>query len=252
MSVRLVSIPREGSTDEECQDAADFDLERYRFAIADGATESWNAGSWARLLVGRYVELHDPAPNWGEWLPDLRERWRGATDQELAEGPGGLDWFLEERYNLGAYATFLGLFLRPDADYLGFSWQALAVGDSCLFQIRGDAIVAAFPMDHSREFNSVPWLIGSRSSDDIPTAHGQSVAGRLIPGDRLWLMTDALACWFLHAAENEEAPWRRIQAILDGTRPIEMFRAWLAEQRTVQRIRNDDTTLLSIQVQSPE
>ncbi len=249
--VRLVRVPRTGSSLEECQDAADFDLDRHRFAIADGATESWNSGIWAQMLCADYVRLREPAPAWAAWLPDLRHAWQVATDHELARDPAEMDWFLEDRYHLGAYATFLGLYLRPDADALGFSWLALAVGDSCLFQIRNDALVVAFPLERSADFNSVPWLIGSRGGDDIPTTHGVNLAGQLVPGDRLWLMTDALACWFLGQVEKEEAPWRRLQAILDGARPIDAFQAWLGEQRASQRIRNDDTTLLAITVQSP-
>jgi len=244
--VRLVRVPRAGA--DETQDAADFDLDRLRFAVADGATESWNAGPWARLLVEGYVEQDDPVPAWSTWLPLLRDVWQIRTDDELAATQGKLDWFLEERYQLGAYATFLGLFLRPDHDGLGYSWLALAVGDSCLFQVRDDALVAAFPVERSADFTSVPWLIGSRGGDDVPTAHGLSLAGRLVPGDRLWLMTDALACWFLAAAERDDSPWRRLQALLDGDEPVRAFEEWLDERRAAGEIRNDDTTLLAITV----
>src|SRR5262249_4841550 len=145
--VREERVPREGRTLDECQDAVAIDLSRHRFAVADGASESWNAALWARLLVETYTQLPDPAPAWGPWLQDLRQRWTEETDRSRASGPAELDWFLEDRYALGAYATFLGLALTPfpDPDDGGFSWIALALGDTCIFQVRGDTLVSSFP-----------------------------------------------------------------------------------------------------------
>lgn len=242
--IRLGRVPKDGMPLDDCQDAAEYDEERWRFAVADGATESWNSALWARLLVESYVAEIDPTPPWATWLPDLRARWTAQTEQ--ARGPAELDWFLEDRYALGAYATFLGVTLLPfpDPDDGGFSWVALALGDTCLFQIRGEQLVLAFPVGRSADFNSVPWLVGSRGSDEVPVSQGQNLAGRLLPGDRLLLMTDALACWFLTCCERGEKPWLRLLTILhaDG------FASWVQGLRTAHQLRNDDTTVLALKV----
>jgi hypothetical protein len=253
---RLERVPREGTTLDDCQDAGAYDLDRRRFAVADGATESWNARLWAQLLTDSYVQHPDPVPSWGAWLPELRQRWTEATDAALfdsrsaashgATGPAELDWFLEDRYALGAYATFLGVTLMPfpDPDEGGFSWVALALGDTCLFQVRHDQLVLAFPIGRSADFNSVPWLVGSRGGDEIPLARSMNLAGRLLPGDRLFLMTDALSCWFLGCCERGEKPWQRLLTILNAGG----FASWVGGLRSGHQLRNDDTTVLAIRV----
>src|SRR5829696_7044340 len=65
-------VPKSGHAAEECEDAIAGDPSAGRFAVADGASESYAAGHWARLLVDAFVTT-GPA---GDWLKDPREAWR--------------------------------------------------------------------------------------------------------------------------------------------------------------------------------
>jgi hypothetical protein len=58
-------------------------------------------------------------------------------------------------------------------------------------------------------------------------------------------MTDALAQWFLRAAEGSEKPWNTLQALAEiGCQ--QGFEEWIATLRDRRLLRNDDVTLLAV------
>jgi hypothetical protein len=233
---RTFRVPRGEHGVEECQDAAAADPATGRFAIADGAAESAESGLWARLLVESFVH-HPPEQPWPTWLAPLQRQWADAVRRPADAEP--LPWFLEGRYRDGAYATFLGLILD------GPHWFALALGDSCLFQVRGERLYVAFPLAHSAQFDNNPWLVGSRAGpDEAPLRQTRQLAGDCRPGDRLFLMTDALARWFLSGIEAGTRPWLPLEALF--AEPDDAFAAWIGRVRADRQVRNDDTTLVSI------
>ena len=140
---------------------------------------------------------------------------RGRSRSETRLGRGLLG-------RTGAFAAFLGIVLKNSPRPLGegpgvraYLWQAIAVGDTCLFHTRDSALLRAFPLDRSVAFGNRPQLVGSR----MPAAAvekrqrlwsdgcGQS-------GDRLWAMTDALAKWCLTEHEAGGNPWRELESLL--------------------------------------
>jgi hypothetical protein len=235
---RTFCVPRRGHPAEECEDAVATDPARGRFAIADGAAESAESGLWARLLVETFVHTPPEQP-WPDWLTPPRQQWTDAVRRPSEAEP--LPWFLEGRYRDGAYATFLGLVLD------GPRWFSLAVGDSCLFQVRGERLVAAFPLEHSSQFDNNPWLVGSRAGhDEAASRHSRQMTGECLSGDRLYLMTDALARWFLLAIETGARPWLPLETLL--AQPDDAFTDWVGRLRADRQLRNDDTTLVSIRL----
>ena len=66
------------------------------------------------------------------------------------------------------------------------------------------------------------------------------------PGDRLYLMTDALAQWFLHAQEQGGRPWQDVASALAAPQPDAAFAAWIEALRGREALRNDDVTLLAL------
>jgi hypothetical protein len=226
----LFRLPRRGRAVDECEDAAAGNLEQGRFAIADGASESVQAGLWARLLVESFVAANGEAA-WNALLDRARQSWTSAVPLPAVELP----WYLEVGLRQGAFATFLGVAIGES------EWDALAIGDSCLFQLRGDELVAHFPVDRSGDFGNSPWLIGSRPQSSVPMVHRR---GQWQSGDRLWLMTDALAQWFLSEIEAGRQPWDRLgRHVAEGGGG---FSGWVEDQRGLRRLRNDDVTLLAV------
>jgi hypothetical protein len=239
-------LPRRGHATTECQDAVAGDPARGRFAVADGASESAYAGEWARLLVEDFVEASGTVPAWPTRLPPLQARWAEAV--RAAPDAPPLPWYLEEPIARGAFATFLGLIVEPTPDAATpWSWQAQAVGDSCLFQLRHGQLLVRFPVNHSLDFGSTPRLVGSRPGPAGPRRQrGQGREGTAEHEDQFWLMTDALAQWFLRSHEEGQQPWEDLLPLLLAADPMAAFTAWVAEQRTTRKLRDDDVTFLVV------
>src|SRR5256885_10366862 len=97
---REFRLPRRGHRAEECEDACAGAPERGRFAVADGATESFQGGLWARLLVEDFVRSGELHPDWRSWLPPLQAHWADRASQKGPDEAGagnGLPWYLESR-----------------------------------------------------------------------------------------------------------------------------------------------------------
>jgi hypothetical protein len=230
-------LHKHGHRADEYEDALAADAERGRFAVADGATESAFAALWAGLLAESFIAARRP---WdlSAWLAEARRRWS-------AEVMGReLPWYAEMKRAEGAFATLLGLSVaRPSAEP-PWRWRAVAVGDSCLVRVRKGRHVQAFPLRTSAEFGNQPDLIGSR---DGPIPRPLQCSGSIKPGDRFFLMTDALAQWFLSSHENGGRPWEAIVALLAAARPDDAFAGWIEELRAAGGLRNDDVTLLVLE-----
>jgi hypothetical protein len=230
-------LPKGGCGDDEYEDAWAAEPARGRFAVADGASESSFAGLWSRLLAAGFVAARRP-PELASWLDGPRRRWAEAVM------PLDLPWYAEIKREEGAFAAFLGLSVRGPAAGKPGGWRAVAVGDACLVQVRGGREARSFPVRRSSDFGNQPRLIGSRRG---PTPEPEECAGSLRPGDRLFLMTDALAQWFLAAHEHGRRPWDAAARLWAAKRREAAFTAWVEKLRRRGGLRNDDVTLLMIE-----
>jgi hypothetical protein len=229
---RAWRLPKRDHTAEECEDAWAADPAAGRFAVADGASESAFAGLWARLLVDGFLAARRPRDIAG-WIGGARQKWSAAVM--------GLElpWYAEMKRAEGSFATLLGLQLRRDR------WRAVAVGDSCLVRLRGDGTARAFPLKGASEFDNQPGLICSRGEAPTGVCYAR---GSLAPGDRLLLMTDALAQWFLRACEEGQRPWDEMATWVSAEDSEGAFAAWAEDRRAARALRDDDVTLLTVEL----
>ncbi|MFD4242253.1 hypothetical protein ACFWP3_11760 [Streptomyces sp. NPDC058525] len=262
--------PKYGSTETECEDAVtvlpgcshDHMLrEPLTVGVSDGATESALAKDWARLLSRTAAEQAMERPDllaggaafeefaasavaqWDPWLAEY-------THARVAEGRP-LKWYEHTKLAEGAYATLLTARVDPDpgpetgASEQAWRWQAAALGDSCLFHLRDDRLVRAFPVVTAEEFGTVPDLFGSRNHDAaLLGRRTRFTEGRCLAGDRLFLMTDALAAWFLSSHDQDSA----VDQLLEFSGPEDLggFTRWLDGLRERQQLRNDDVAVVRI------
>jgi hypothetical protein len=233
-------LARRGHSSDEYEDAYAANPEAGRFAIADGAAESSYAGLWARLLVDGFAQPSAEVDLNGCWLKKLQQDWAAEVDGHP------LAWYAEVKREEGAFATLLGLVVRDPASE-GGAWYAQAVGDSCLFQVRGGCLIEAFPLTHGADFGNHPGLIGSRAppqSQRPPTP--QDRHGNWLAGDQFLLMTDALAQWFLRQTEAGRKPWESIARWRTEPEADVNFPTWIEDLRDRDGLRNDDVTLILI------
>jgi hypothetical protein len=176
-------------------------------------------------------------------LPAHQDRWSAEVDGR------SLPWYAEVKREQGAFATFLGLQVEPASRRHRYTWRAVAVGDSCLFQVRQGRLLQAFPISQSNAFDNSPWLIGSRDcSAGVLAKREIRAAGRGRPLDQLWLMTDALAQWFLRQQEADHEPADTLVSFLADSDPSQGFAAWIEALRDRGELRNDDVTWMAIQL----
>jgi hypothetical protein len=204
------------------------------FAIADGATETSFSGEWARLLTSAYAEkrLTTITP---DAIQPLSAEWEAKIAGQTAGAP--LPWYAETKLIDGAASSLVGLHITASG-----GWKAIGAGDSCLFQVRGMQVVASFPLSQPDEFNSRPLLISTQKGYNTALAELQA-EGEWLPGDMFYLMTDALAHWFLKRP-TDYIP--RLNSL--GPRRFEKLIHYL---RAEKLCKNDDVTFLRVRLNAP-
>ena len=245
------SLPKAGNSDEEYEDACSpaetcvyNDVDVFNFAVADGATETSFSGLWAKLLVSEYCAGQlATAKKISKSLPKLQTQWYEQVNTK------SLPWFAEEKLRSGAFSSILGLTVKSasSGENDALRWQAIAIGDSCFFQVRRDTLITSFPFSHSKQFNNRPSLLSSNPAYNADIEkYAIQKKGLLNLNDIFYLMTDALACWFLNAIECKEKPWEALRDL--GTDAAAPFPDWIGQLREKCQIRNDDVTLLRVHV----
>ena len=225
---------------EEYEDAASIAVEPWPVcaAVADGATESVFARAWAkqlaRGLVGRRATTAD---TFRDALSVWREAWQTTGDERTGERP----WYVEAKAEEGAFATVLGVSLHPDG-----RWQAVSIGDCCLFQVRADAIVRSWPFEEPNAFTNRPALVPSRSDQTVPPP--DTASGTWRPQDTFLLTTDAVAAWLLGGNASVDPGTPPVAPAVAIQWDEDTFRTAVEAARAEGALRNDDATLLVIHV----
>jgi hypothetical protein len=242
---RALYAPKEGSSDAQYEDAwaaseageasglvtASPNL---TVAVSDGASAAVFARDWARRLTAAFTT--------GEVGADATEAQIG----EIAAREGGLwrveaekkatSWHAQEKLENGSAATLLVMTLSSDER----RWDAFAVGDVCLFVVRGGKLKYTFPVTKSTGFDDRPALLSTEARATLPPV--KRFGNVIEAGDRYLLMTDALAAWFLTDFENKRLPWQTLPSDPDA------FTAFVQKERDAAKMKNDDATMIEIQV----
>jgi len=234
---RSFHLHKDSNEPDEYEDAFAGNAAAGRFAVADGASESSFASLWAKLLVEGFIAARGRTTL--NWLAPLQKRWAEAVDHLE------LDWFGEEKRDQGAFATFLGLVVQKPQSAEG-RWLAIAVGDCCLFQVRQNSLLASFPLHRSADFGNRPPLLCSRAVGRNVWWQANRAAGKWQRGDRFFLMSDALAEWFLRRHEHQRKPWDSLDGRLVEPNGTAALTAYVEQLRGKEELNNDDVTLLII------
>ncbi|MDQ1278940.1 MAG: hypothetical protein QG670_200, partial [Thermoproteota archaeon] len=97
------------------------------------------------------------------------------------------------------------------------------------------------------DFNNRPLLASSNPSKNLTITNGiKRYEDEWTRFDEFYLMTDALAKWFLKEYELKKQPW---QILTEKGKNNKKFRRWIDNLRETGEIRNDDVTLMCIKIQ---
>lgn len=239
MHLRVVfqgSVPKDESPDATNDDNVAADEKRQRFAISDGATESYHPALWSRILCEG-------------WTAGTRAATRTALQEsirsyEAACDPPSLSWSKQAAFERGSFATLIGLELRNHL------LRIVAFGDSIIvgWPIAGE--INSFPYSTAEEFDQRPLLLSTRMDANTFALQRQLVRASttlwpLAPGTVLLAMTDALGQWLLQRNAEQEA-----RQSLATIRTVEQLQQIVSTERAAGTMRRDDTTLLHLQAEA--
>lgn len=235
---------KEAEIPEDCQDACAQNDGKGCYAIADGVTHSFFPKEWATLLVEQFCENTDLSvakTDWRAWIAPIQKKWYEQVKEKINERNL---FYLTNSFNTkeSAASTFIGIEFNKDSS----TWEAMIVGDSCLFH-KSNTGFKSYLIEDSAEFTNRPEFFASFAKDD----HSEPifVSGNANPGDTFILATDALAKWIVEYKEVGE-----LDATLNTLKAVktkEQFYQFVHEARhdEVIRLVNDDVTLMLISVE---
>ncbi len=259
ISCQSFSLPKAGRSFVDCEDAyfpgepdnrqlyetAQQNVSIFRASVCDGATDSIFSKLWAQLLASAYGA--------GKWTrsidADSIKEEQSAWLEFVAKQK--LPWYAEEKAELGAFAAMAGLTLHDEQN----KWSAMAVGDCCIFHIRGSECIRSFPIDNSSAFSNFPLLLSSvaeRNSKNVFDSNQVILDGNWQSGDQFILMSDTVACWFLSQVESGNAD--QVITALDSAKSLDQFVSLIDQARTTSGgdgnvlMRDDDVTVTLIRV----
>jgi hypothetical protein len=233
--------PKDGTPSHEWEDGCAYSPRTGWFAVTDGASTGIRSREWAYFVAKCFVEDRPDemfvadgrhGERFVDWAASVRNRFDPNASEFLPlRAPQWVRAVGEER---GAFCTFLGGRLADSG------WEALAVGDCCLFHVSGgNAGLHTFPLSSPSDIGSAPMLVPSVvTSDSRLQREVRLGSGRFEPADALFVATDALSEWMLGALDHP-ALWPTLGRITSTG-----FAALCADLRQERQMRNDDVTLL--------
>ena len=239
---------KKGDTLDNCQDAFAINQKIDRYAIADGATLSFFPKEWAELLVSHFCNPEEPDFsfenfNWCDWIKPIQQRWLEKVSKIVQENKSYLLVDRLSNYE-SALSTFIGMEFNKERD----SWNAIVIGDSCLFhRNENESEFISYPLKSLEDFQFRPNSFASFERDNPVGDSPKEYEGFAKPGDIFILATDALSKYiFMH---NEIGKKDFIFKELLQIENPKHFEEFVKNARNAElKLVNDDVTLMVISV----
>lgn len=231
--------PKDFDFPDENEDAIELALDSSKIIISDGASESYDSKTWARLLVGNSIKLAELS---GDWLSGL------IADYEAKFDLANLPWSKQAAFARGSFATLLVIENLIEDEINLFS-----VGDSLAVLLNNTEFVESFPYLLSEEFKQRPELISTNSvlntfleSPDFISKRKKTWSIKDVSNPIVLCMTDALGQWALRNCEEGNPVWQKLCDIQNE----DEFNELVITERLGKNIRIDDTTLVKLSFKS--
>lgn len=245
LRTRQLLLPKTGATLDECEDAISVDPNARRFAIADGATEAFDARGWAQRLATAWTTtdvLPDTPKDFIAWASGEGAAWASAWSGRA------LPWYAAEKRRAGSFAAFVGVEFVEDSGAL--SWRAVAVGDACLLRVCAGEVCGAMPLSDYRDFNATPRLVPSIEVVAIMRESDVAIGEGTVESPAVfWLLSDAIAAWCLRLFAEQSPRVREFESLLLQADDASLA-SFIEEEHAALRLRDDDVAALRIEVVS--
>lgn len=229
-------VPKEPDFPDDIEDAIAQAADDSRIVISDGASESYDSKTWARLLTARFRNHPELSQS---WLTEAIVSYTARFDY------ANLSWSKQAAFARGSFATLLATIKSEESDAVNI----FSVGDSLAVFLDNGELLESFPYIRAEEFQQRPELLCTNiasnaflfSSDFAETHH------------KIWLlqdksnpvilcMTDALGEWALRHQEEGDPRWLQLAQIRDAAE----LESLVLQERESKSLRVDDVTLVNI------
>jgi hypothetical protein len=226
-AVRTITLPKLGGSDGENEDAFAISPDGTRIAVADGASSAYASRQWSRLLADSFANFEfevSEQRSRESFISGCAGRWSGLVAEDG-------NWWNNEARSRGSFAAFIGVAISPD-----LSVRADAVGDCCMFVLDADhALVQAFPVERSSDFDSTPSLLATASPEN---GEWLNHSNHIRDGRSLVVASDAVAAWLLASAPTRFG-WLLSHEIADWKQVFDL-------ERESRAMVNDDVTVVVV------
>jgi hypothetical protein len=234
-----LSVAKDLERSDLNEDAFDIGTDGNTYALSDGASESYDSKSWARLLVEKFTE--DSAFN-NEWVVSVQKKYESNVDFQ------SLSWSKQLAFERGSFATLLGL--NHSENFV----KIFSIGDSLAVHIRNDFYLDSYPFHDAEQFDSRPELLSTLAHLNTFTDDSQfineehSIQWQLEKGDLIYMLTDAVGQWFLREIESEKSSIKVLSEVTNE----DDFLSLITTLRSERRVKLDDSTMLRFIVKVDE
>lgn len=203
-----------------------------RAAVFDGASESFAARKWSRILADEWGRGSEVSPI---WLENAQLRYK-----EQLSGLN-LSWAQEAAMERGSFSTIASVEVRDRI------LDLCIVGDSSIFFIDSWGLKASYPFQSESQFTSAPTALSSREDFGRQNRDSLHSGRRKCPfvdakgGRMVLLATDAVSCWLL--SDDILLHLQRLHQLLSCKTSNE-FRQLVIEERKTNAMKIDDSTIV--------
>lgn len=241
ISIKGYITSKESELFYDCADRYAYNKSQNKFAISDGVSKSFFPKIWADVLVNQWV-----SKIWNtdkEFIERCQNEWLNQVTK-IVNKPD-VKWFTKNAFNRRepGLATFVGLrFYKINKKWY---WKADTLGDSFLFFVPKeikDFSKECIVLSSKQEpivFDNFPDYLSSLGSNH--KGQKQLKENTLTTGT-FYLMTDALAEWFLSEKDNAINKINVWQNQKD-------FERFVDEERHNEKLGNDDSAILTIKIE---
>jgi hypothetical protein len=241
ISIKGYITSKESELFYDCADRYAYNKSQNKFAISDGVSKSFFPKIWADVLVNKWVDSKEFDE--AQFILDCQKDWLNQVT-EIVNKPDA-KWFTKNAFNRkeSGLATFVGLrFYKKKKEWF---WKADALGDSFLFFVPKkikDFSKECIVLSSKQEpivFDNFPDYLSSLGNNHKGEKH---LKENPLTSGTFYLMTDALAEWFLNEKDNAISKINVWQNQKD-------FERFVDEERHNEKLGNDDSAILIIKIE---